>query len=36
MLLWIESQTTAVIALLVFALCYVLAAIVFFAVATIS
>jgi hypothetical protein len=36
MLLWIESQATPVIALLVFALCYVLAAIVFFAVATIS
>src|SRR5262249_14738375 len=36
MLLWLESQTTSVIALLVFALCYVLAAIVFFAVATIS
>jgi hypothetical protein len=36
MLLWLESQPTAVIALLVFALCYVLAAIVFFSVATIS
>jgi Protein of unknown function (DUF4239) len=36
MLLWLESQTTPVIALLVFALCYVLAAIVFFAVETIS
>jgi hypothetical protein len=36
MLLWLESQPTPVIALLVFALCYLLAAIVFFAVATIS
>jgi hypothetical protein len=36
MLLWLESQPTPVIAVLVFALCYVLAAITFFAVATIS
>jgi hypothetical protein len=36
MLLWLESQPTPVIAVLVFALCYVLAAIIFFAVATIS
>jgi hypothetical protein len=36
MLLWLESQSTAVIVLLVFATCYVLAAIVFFAVKTIS
>ena len=36
MLLWLESQTTPVIALLVFALCYLLAAIVFFVVETIS
>jgi hypothetical protein len=36
MLLWLESQPTAVIVLLVFAICYVLAAIVFFAVKTIS
>src|SRR5919201_7112092 len=36
MLLWLESQSTAVIVLLVFAICYVLAAIVFFAVKTIS
>jgi hypothetical protein len=36
MLLWLESQTIPVIALLVFALCYGLAAIVFFAVQTLS
>jgi hypothetical protein len=36
MLLWLESQPIPVIAVLVFALCYVLAAIIFFAVATIS
>jgi hypothetical protein len=36
MVLWLESQTTPVIALLVFALCYLLAAIVFFVVETIS
>jgi cytochrome bd-type quinol oxidase subunit 2 len=36
MLLWLESQTTVVIALIVFALCYTLAAIVFFAVNRIS
>jgi len=35
MLLWIESQPTPLIALLVFALCYALAAIVFFVTATI-
>lgn len=36
MLLWLESQTTLVITLIVFALCYTLAAIVFFAVNMIS
>jgi cytochrome bd-type quinol oxidase subunit 2 len=36
MLLWLESQSTAVIVLLVFAICYALGAIVFFAVKTIS
>jgi hypothetical protein len=36
MLLWLESQPTPVIALVVFALCYLLAAIVFIAAATIS
>jgi hypothetical protein len=36
MLFWIESQPTPVIALLVFALCYTLAAIVFFVTATMS
>jgi hypothetical protein len=36
MLLWLESQTTPVIALLVFALCYLLAAIVFLAAMAIS
>src|SRR5947207_13341796 len=36
MLLWLESQLTSTIALLVFALCYALAAIIFMAAATIS
>jgi Protein of unknown function (DUF4239) len=36
MLLWLESQSTAVIVLLLFAICYALGAIVFFAVKTIS
>ena len=36
MFLWIQSQPTPVIALFVFAICYVLAAIVFLPVATIS
>src|SRR5262245_31418057 len=36
MLFWLQSQTIPVIALLVFTLCYVLAAIVFFAVVTLS
>jgi hypothetical protein len=36
MLLWIESQPTPVIAVLDFALCYALAAIVFFVTATMS